>query len=87
MLVVGLPSSLSYYTRFFSRLHRTNVGHGPVRTLFLSLFLFLVPDPNYIMLYWLSANLLVCMMVWPGWGATNTISRGSTRGLCALEQK
>ena len=27
------------------------------------------------------------MMVWPGWGATNTSGRESTRGPCALKQK
>ena len=53
----------------------------------MSLILFLVPDPNYILLCWPSANELVCMMVWLGWGATNTSGRGSTRGPCALKQK
>ena len=45
------------------------VGHGPVRSLVLSVILFLVANPKYIMLYyviWPSANKLVCMMVWPG---------------------
>ena len=34
----------------------TDVGHGPVRTLFLSVVLFLLPDPNCILLCWPSAN-------------------------------
>ena len=29
----------------------------------------------------------IYMMVWPGWGATNTSGRESTRGPCALKQK
>ena len=29
----------------------------------------------------------IYMMVWPGWGATNTSGRESTRGLYALKQK
>ena len=54
---------------------------------FLEGDLFLVPDPNYSLLCWPSANELVCMMVWPGWGATNTSGRESIGGLCALKQK
>ena len=34
----------------FPQCHCTDVGHGLVGTLFLSLFLLLVPNPNYIML-------------------------------------
>ena len=41
-----------YYTRFSSQCCRTDVGHGLVKTLFLSLILFLVTHPNYIMLYY-----------------------------------
>ena len=35
---------------FCSQCCCTNVGHGPIRILFLSLILFLVPHPNYVML-------------------------------------
>ena len=56
MLVVAVPGYLFYYTRFCSLCRCTDVGHGPVMTLFLSLILFLVPNPNYIMLHWPSAN-------------------------------
>ena len=52
MLVGALPGSPFYYTRFCSQCRRNYVGHGPIKTRFLSLILFLVPDPNYIMLYW-----------------------------------
>ena len=64
----------------------TDVGYAPIRTLFLSLMLFLVPNPNCIVLYWPSANYLVYMMVWSKC-TTNTSGRGSTRWLCALQQK
>ena len=48
-----------------------------------------MPNPNYTQLYDLGRvpTKLVCMMVWPGWGATNTSGRESTWGLYALKQK
>ena len=45
------PSALVAYT------DGTNVGHGPVKTPFLTLILFLVPmTPCDTILYWLSSN-------------------------------
>ena len=68
----------------------SDVGHGLVRTLFLSLILFLVPNPNYIMLCYVI--LAECQRIGvhddlARWGATNTSGRESTRGLYALKQK
>ena len=56
MLVVAMPGSLFVLHPICSQCCDTDVGHGHVRTLFLSLILFLVRNPNYIMLYWPSAN-------------------------------
>ena len=50
---------------FCSQCHGAGVGHGPVRTLFLSLILFL-PSLQYT--------------VWPGWGATYISGLESTKG-------
>ena len=44
--------SYFFYTRFGCECCHTDVGHGPVMTLFLSLILFPLPHPIYIMLYY-----------------------------------
>ena len=68
-----------------------DVGHGPVTTVFLCLILFVVVLNSITLCfsvpYWLSANEVVCMRVWPGWGTTITSGWESTCGLCALKQK
>ena len=63
-----------------------DVGHGPVGTLFLSLILFLVPDPNYILLCWPGANSLVCMMLWPWWVPLTQVARDRPGGLVPLNK-
>ena len=85
MLVVAL-SGVFFFTSFCSQCSRTNVGHGHVTTLFLSSILFFVLDPNFFIFCWPSTTELVCLMVWPRWGATNSNGRALTQGSCALKQ-
>ena len=54
---MALPVLFFYDTRFCSQCWHTNVGHGNMRTLFLSLILFLVPSDT--ILHWPNPNGLV----------------------------
>ena len=47
----GPAGFLLFLCRVLFQCQHTDVGNGPTKTRFLSLILFLVPSPNYIILY------------------------------------
>ena len=78
-LATALPGCLVSLLPVMFHCHAACIGHGPIRTLFLSLIFF--SGAKYV------CHLTFYYTVWPEWGATYASGLESTRVQYALEQR